>query len=280
MNKLTAIVVLYNPGSSEKSNIIHHLDLFGHIIAVDNSDQACNDKAIADNKQITYIPLYGNQGIAKALNIGLDEAMKRNERWAMLLDQDSRFSKESLDMLAQDIAYVDYQKTAIVAGNHHPGKYAPDSGVVPPDNNILITSGSVVNTSIVEKEGGMLEPLFIDCVDYEFCFRMLAQGYILLRDCAAVFTHSIGNKSMIKGVECNNYPPMRYFYIARNNSIVGDMYKEKIGGIYEYTRRMLKEFHEMATLEDGSDRKLEAWNSGLRAYQKWLKTREFVSFEQ
>ena len=280
MEKLTAIVVLYNPGNSEKSIIIHHTDLFKHIIVVDNSDESCEDTVIIENEQITYIPLNGNHGIAEALNIGLNEAIKRREKWVMLLDQDSIFDYMSLQKLVQDIASVDYKTTAIVAGNHAPEKYNPSRGIIPPDNNILITSGSIVNTSIVEKEGGMLESLFIDCVDYEFCFRLLAQGYALLRDCGAVFKHCMGNKSIIKGVECNNYPPMRYYYIARNNSIVGDMYKDKVEGVYEYTRRMLREFHEMATLEADSDKKLDAWNNGIKAYQQWLKTGKFVKFKE
>lgn len=289
-NDLTAIVVLYNPDDKVINNLIHHKNIFKHIIVVDNSETTfytnvlerlikkdINNLCVIPN--ITYIPLNGNKGIAFALNVGLAQAILMNEKWVMLLDQDSKFSKQSVDILLTDLNSVDYSKTAIVAGNHNPDKYPIDIGLIEPNDNILITSGSIINLSVTVHEGGMWNELFIDCVDYDFCYKMISRGYKIYRDTRAVFEHNIGTPIIIEGTKCLNYSPMRYFYISRNNRIVRDIYENSIQGVKEYSDMILNKYYNMTTLEDNSTEKILAWEKGKRAYDIWKNRGQWIGYD-
>ncbi|MGZ1404114.1 glycosyltransferase, partial [Lactobacillus delbrueckii subsp. bulgaricus] len=59
--------------------------LVGRIILVDNSNDN-NEKMFNDLEGIEYIPLMGNEGIARAINIGIE---KSDEKYVLTMDQDS-----------------------------------------------------------------------------------------------------------------------------------------------------------------------------------------------
>ncbi|MBT8943668.1 hypothetical protein BTI12_09060, partial [Lactobacillus delbrueckii subsp. bulgaricus] len=74
-----------NPDSDVVENIKKYNGLVGRIILVDNSNDN-NEKMFNDLEGIEYIPLMGNEGIARAINIGIE---KSDEKYVLTMDQDS-----------------------------------------------------------------------------------------------------------------------------------------------------------------------------------------------
>lgn len=225
MIKLACVVVLYNPTSNILKNMKLYADIFDTVILVDNSVENLHE-CFYENSNIIYLPVSQNNGIANALNIGLDEVTKLGYKWAMTLDQDSVMTEECVSKLKRQIMKVDCETTAIVGANYEPTKLESEGDFV--DLDFMITSGSVMNMEIYQKMGAFIADMFIDAVDYEYCYRLKSKGYRIKRLNSALFTHRIGEPSYHNGIECRNYPPMRYYFITRNNLIVSHMYKYSV----------------------------------------------------
>lgn len=223
MNELACVVVLYNPDKTIIDKMGTYCDYFKKVILVDNSDE---DKSnLFTNDKIVYIPLMKNMGIAHALNIGVRKAKDLGFKWVMTLDQDSMISKDCITQLLGTIKSVECDEDiAIVSANYEPEKYPPESGVK--EVHFVITSGTVMNTKVFEEVGDFIDDMFIDAVDYEYCYRCISDGYRILRDNKALFTHKLGNPTYVNGIECRNYPAFRYYFITRNNLIVSKMYRK------------------------------------------------------
>ena len=92
--KLAACVVLYNPDASVVDNIKTYASGVDEVFAVDNSDEPdapLLDRITALAENVTVIPMHGNQGIAVALNRGLQEASRRGYGYILTMDEDSYF---------------------------------------------------------------------------------------------------------------------------------------------------------------------------------------------
>ena len=82
-----------------------------------------------------------------------------------------------------------------------------------------ITSGSCTRLSAWEKIGGFDEKLFIDSVDFDFCYRIRKTGYVIIQTREAVLEHSIGEvkKNKLLGIPYSEHSAFRYYYISKNN---------------------------------------------------------------
>ena len=69
--KIDGVVVLYNPENEILDNINKYRSFLDHLYVVDNSNQVNEElvKKVQEYKNVKYIPLNGNKGIGKALNV-------------------------------------------------------------------------------------------------------------------------------------------------------------------------------------------------------------------
>lgn len=225
MEKLSCTVILYNPTIKIIEKIKKYVELFDLLILVDNSNKS-NNSYFTNIDKICYISLGSNKGIAYALNVGIKKAIENNFKWCMTLDQDSIMTKDCIKLLQKNLYDVNYKKTAIVSANYEPEKYPPSLGIE--KSTFVITSGSIINTYICEKVGFFISDMFIDAVDYEYCYRIISLGYNIERNNSALFFHTVGNPTFRNNIKCSNYPPFRYYFITRNNLIVSNIYKDKV----------------------------------------------------
>jgi rhamnosyltransferase len=80
-----------------------------------------------------------------------------------------------------------------------------------------IASGMVISSAVFNSVGFMDEKLFIDWVDFEWCWRAQAKGYVIIGCADVVIQHSLGD--VAKKVGSKSYPvrsPIRHYYIIRN----------------------------------------------------------------
>ena len=91
-------------------------------------------------------------------------------------------------------------------------------------------SANLVNAQVIREIGMYDEKLFIDGVDYEYCFRMRKAGYLIVQCANAKLKHAPAETRTLKW---GNYiifkygvaSPLRYYYQARNLLYIAIRYK-------------------------------------------------------
>ena len=99
--RIDGVVVLYNPNADAVDNIKRYNSFLNKVFVIDNSTKV-DDEIVKEIKKISnvnYISLNGNQGIAKALRVGLAEAIKDNADMCLTMDQDSQFPSQDIDVV-------------------------------------------------------------------------------------------------------------------------------------------------------------------------------------
>jgi len=191
-------------------------------IIVDNGspDSAVNGlrSLVAQVSNASLVVNKENLGLSAALNQGVRmlRTLAPQARLALLLDQDSLPEPGSIEALGE-------AHDALVAQGHRVGAVGPqlrdvDTGLmhgfhqmthwrwlrafppttanqpVPVAN--LNGSGTLMRIEVFEQQGGLDEALFIDHVDTEWSFRLLAAGFGLWGVPQAVFTHRMGRRGL------------------------------------------------------------------------------------
>ena len=87
--------------------------------------------------------------------------------------------------------------------------------------NTCITSGAFSNLKAWKRIGGYDERMFIDSVDFEYCYRMRKNKYGVIQVRDVQLLHEIGasekRRFLFWNVVVNGHSAFRKFYIAQNN---------------------------------------------------------------
>lgn len=243
-----AVVVTYFPISDKFLSLISKLILqTSKIIVVDNTD--ANDDRVFEILSIAkyhfdnidIVRLGKNFGIATALNIGIDIALKAGCTHVLLSDQDSLPDNEMVVGLlkAEAEASADGAKIGAVGpvyidkttGMRFPFQvkspkhlFYSKKQIDNKEPNIrtlsLITSGSLIKSEVLRSVGSMREDFFIDYVDVEWCHRAMAKGYTLIGTLHAFMYHGLGdwciNVWFFGWRKINGYSPKRLYFRFRN----------------------------------------------------------------
>lgn len=252
--KIAAVIVLYNPDENVIKNIKSYSDSVDELIVVDNTIQNnfnSNYFIIINNiknsvTNLNYIQNSTNLGIATALNLGCQRAISLECEWILTMDQDSRF-----------INFIDYIKClnkiknntniSIIAPNslRNAKQYLPEKvSCIEEEKTLVITSGNFINLDIYQKVKGFEDKLFIDMVDYEYCLKVISNGYKILFFKDILLNHSVGNLCERKNLISRQvrlkieHSPQRVYYGTRNS-----LYMWK-----KYGRAFPKEFNFIKTV--------------------------------
>jgi rhamnosyltransferase len=231
-NQVCAVLVTYYPNMEEiKQNIDSLLSDFHGICIVDNSanEKVKNElqKMISDNSHIINIDfLNDNYGIAKAQNVGIDWAFANKFNAILFLDQDSLFPKGYLSKLCEAYNYLVEN-----------GKRVGCLGPVATNRDLLneesynsiksnseflevdktLSSGSLITKEVLNEVGVMDADLFIDLVDYEWCWRAKNKGYCTYILNTINMPHRLGEgRIKFLGLNIGIPSPIRHYYQFRN----------------------------------------------------------------
>ena len=229
-----SIIVLYKTNLDAFKKILWaHQDNFSNIILVNNSPEISLDSF--KSSQVTIINNQGNIGLAAALNVGILEAKKNGAEMVALFDPDTLLSYDfSQNMLKNINSYQGQKKIALfspVYFNHVTDNYGsiinfkpfrlirsePDKQQTITYSQYVVTSGSFIPISVLDDVGPMLEVLFIDFVDIEWCLRARAKDYEIISFPKVEIAHYLGDSSV--SFMGTNYPihsPLRMYYYFRN----------------------------------------------------------------
>jgi rhamnosyltransferase len=201
------------------------------LIVVDNGSSADELEPLRVMSQSLGFQLIENGenlGIAEALNQGVRSAKSIGYPWVILFDQDSTITEGFIfQMFADWKSHPDRKRV----GSIHPKYVDPDTGTEPLVRRardggpvLSLTSGALMPVWIFDKIGEFASEYFIDCVDFEYCLRIRAAGY-LIADSRAVLMHAAGHATKSLSILGFAFRPThhsaeRRYYMSRNRVVL------------------------------------------------------------
>jgi len=272
MLKIEAVVVIYNPDEYILDNISSYIDFVDKLYIVDNSEIKNVDiinKIKRLSSKCVYIDNNGNQGIGQALNIGAKFAIKNKANWLLTMDQDSKFEDNDLKIMLNWIKSNNIENIGIVSPMHSENEQATHKFY----ETITMTSGNILNLSILDKLDFFNEKLFIDSVDTEYCLRLKQQGFLIKRIYDVILNHNLGDIQIYKflgfSVKSSNHNAMRRYYMTRNRLYI---YKEYYDIHPQFLksdmRRAFIQFIKIILVEKDKLSKVKYTIKGIRDYYR------------
>ena len=218
---IAGVVVLYNPGKDVVGNIQSYIDWISYLYIIDNSENSNSfiKEAFSGNTKVEYIYNNNNIGIAAALNIAVEKAVKSGYNFLLTMDQDSVFEEGSLKSLFMIL--TDSSSIGIYSPFHKNRFFtSPPRTAGMEEVSDVMTSGNILNLSAVSKAGKFKEEYFIDFVDVEYCFRLRKNGFKIMRVNNSFLIHNEANLSKRKffgfSIYPSNHSDIRWYYKIRN----------------------------------------------------------------
>jgi len=243
--KIDAVAILYNPGANVIENIRTYINNVHRLFVVDNSDIINNSivEKLREFDNLIYINNNGNKGIAYALNLGAELAIKESADWLLTMDQDSRFEENSLEKMIDWIKNNNITDIGIFSPYHlmdnNYESYVKEDIVI--DTVSVMTSGNLLNLVAFKKTGKFNEKYFIDYVDHEYCFRLQRKGFCIKIFKGSVLLHKLGNmeiKKFLGSTVCfTNHNYIRRYYMTRNRLDLAYNY------FFSFPEFILQDFH-------------------------------------
>lgn len=220
MNLICAGVVLYNPDIDRlRKNLESIINQVSIVLLQDNGSSNIKEieELIKPWQNVKLINNPVNKGIAWALNNLCRCALEDQYEWILTLDQDSICPENMIFDFSKYLKNADMLCPKIVDKNY--GLIDGGNAKIEPVKE-CITSGCLLKLASWEKIHGFDETMFIDGVDFEFCYRMNQAGMKIYRVNDIVLNHEIGNITVRHflgfKVIVKNHSAFRKYYIARN----------------------------------------------------------------
>jgi len=243
--KLSAVVVLYLPEMDKViANIQSYIAEVDALLVFQNSEgtELRNRLTLKlqaeDLQKLIFLGNGQNVGIAAAMNAGVTWALKHHYTHLLTLDQDSYFEAGYLKSYKEQISTNKDSSIGVFGVNpfcHRSAEYFRSSSLLEvPDT---ISSGSVIPLQVFEKCGLFNEELFIDAVDYEFCYRIKKSAdYKTVISTSTLMHHEVGYpERTIFGFSTVNYSAFRTYFILRNQIAIWKQYPDMFQGKYKIT---------------------------------------------
>ena len=244
--RVIAVVVAYLPDVAVLRALLDALRAqTDGVIVVDNTPAGDRRVEMLCGVLASHAPqlirLSENQGIGRALNLGIESALAGGATHVLLSDQDSRPAPDMVAQLlrAQDALVAAGRRVGAVGPTYtdrHTGITFPFQVEVPGkffyghrrsdaqhpcvEAITLITSGTLVAAPVLRAVGPMRGDFFIDYVDIEWSHRARSMGYSLFGVGAAVMYHRMGEHALrvwyFGWRRESAYSPLRVYYRIRN----------------------------------------------------------------
>lgn len=216
-----AVIVLYRP---DRRRLDENIDAIkgqvDKIILVDNGADGSGELAsMAGRCNAAYIDNGGNKGIAHAMNRAVEYCLEHGYSWLLTLDQDSVCPQGIMEKYRE---FQSFDKVAVItcAINYNNKELQEDGKERFCYLKECITSASFIHIGVCREVGGFDEAMFIDRVDFEYCYRIRQAGYKILRANEVILSHQLGELEIVdaafKKLHVGNHSAVRKYYMAQN----------------------------------------------------------------
>ena len=158
-----------------------------------------------------------NSGVAKAYN-EIMKAFDCKADFVLTLDQDTVIPDNLVENYCQNrnLAAVGILCPNLKYKNDN--IYTEEKGI---DNiDTCISSGSFISLKAWKDTDGFDEDMFIDFVDFDFCYSLIEKGYRIYRLNEVTINHELGQlhpKTLFgRKIMVTNHSPLRKYYYIRN----------------------------------------------------------------
>ena len=231
MSKIFGVIVTYKPDMVILEKCIHSLkNQLDKIIIVDNTPGSCEKlESFKTFPNIEVIYLKDNYGIAYAQNVGIKKALEEKADYILLSDQDTVYPADFIEKMLECFKEEKVAAAGPLFIDTHTGKlqFFVKKGLLgfkriyPKQGKHkvlqLIASGTIINAKYLPDIGLMMEALFIDWVDMEWCWRARKKGYKIIGNADIIISHKLGEKSKnigFRNVKIRSH--IRHYYTTRN----------------------------------------------------------------
>lgn len=239
------IIVTYEPVINHLNHLVENVQDAGFLpIIVDNSEKNPVTRKMV-SEECSIISMRENAGIAAAQNAGIALAKKFGAEIIGFFDQDSHADAELIrklsdyvvsheDCVAAPLAlekdtFLEYPVQNLNRIGYPKDIYVKDAKE-PQRVDLVISSGTMMSMSVLDKAGGFDEDFFIDFVDVEWCLRCKKAGIPIYVLPDAVLYHKIGNETIEAAqMEITVHSPLRTYYKVRNSFL---LFYKKINVIF------------------------------------------------
>ncbi|MCW3111183.1 MAG: dTDP-rhamnosyl transferase RfbF, partial [Segetibacter sp.] len=235
--KIAAVVILYHPVKDAISNIITYYDWVDKIFVFDNSEtKSVIQDELLKLPKVTLFHDYQNGGIAKRLNTACRMALQEQYDWMLTMDQDTSFAADAISNYFNCFTqYEAKEKVAMFGTAFSRNNNQTINDCLSIKAEKLITSGSLLNLLLFTRIGEFDEQLFIDAVDYDYCFRAQIAGYAIIQFSNIYILHTVGNEVYRSSVKTlflikkkkEIHSPLRCYYMYRNMLYLDEKYKNQ-----------------------------------------------------
>ncbi len=221
------VIIFFHP-DEEDLNYVNKLGERYEGYIIDNSEKESLPGQVG---HFTYICNHQNLGIAEAQNIALQKIIDENRHsHVILFDQDSRVEidypekmVEIYEQIKKDQPHLALLGPTVVHKDSgdtyqsviHKDQYLSQHFILRRD---VIASGACISLSCLKYVGTNDSELFIDYVDFEWCWRAKRKGLVNgITDEINIY-HQVGQKELKfpGGYRVILSSPFRYFYQYRN----------------------------------------------------------------
>jgi len=188
--QIASLTIVYNTDIEEvMRNVMTYADKVERVYIFDNSSESNQDifDKIEKSSHIHYIHGNGvNYGIGSPINQVAREIIKEGFDWLITFDQDSRVFPDTIDAMRNYVESSFFDNNVGVVAPNVFGNIEPLARECREDlpyltyKNEIIQSGAMHRLDVWRQIGGYNEELFIDFVDFEYCFRVKRAGYSIV----------------------------------------------------------------------------------------------------
>ena len=221
---VSCVVVLYQPADA----VLALVDTFvagGYdiVVVVNEASPAIRQRLNAGDS-VSVIDNHGNIGLAKALNVGIQHAFAVNHSdYVALFDQDSMPDADLPRLLADELKLAEVARVAcigpqLIDRKNSVAQYHTNCVSALDHPRSIPTSGTVISRTAYGAVGPMMEELFIDGIDHEWCLRAWSKGYSVCVSPNVAMLHDMGDASMnyFGRYKPVHRSPLRHYYVVRN----------------------------------------------------------------
>jgi len=293
---ICAVIVSFKSPESVRSGIAFVRHQVNAVVVVDNSSDGVLVKSgiIGENEdRVCFILNSANMGLAEALNQGIRYSVEHGYEWTLLLDQDSRLTPGMVDEMLASYDGLDQsarKETAIVApvvvDLEHKDTIPSvvttklmNKKIFIPEKDCFvhfhITSGSLLRNDAIPEIGLMNPNLFIDFVDFDYCFRALNTNYRILLSKNALLYHSLACSRKGFWGRFREHSPVRIYYQTRNGLYTAMKYGLKYRSyLYSEIFRLIRRPVKIVLLESEKTAKIKMYFRGIADFLKERRSLE------
>ncbi len=231
--RILGIVICYNPNIVELyKNINSYIHYIDQLIVWQNTPNIKEELLFEDKinnklyKKVIFLGNGENKGIAFPLNEALKIICKKqDDQYTHLLTMDQDSTWVNFKTYIEELAYLD--SDAIFSPNINDELMSSEKVL---EVKTCITSGAVFPKKVLCKIGEFNEEYSVDCVDYDFCFKANAKGFLVIKVLDAKLVQTYGEPVISKIFKFQNhvYSSKRLFFIVRNHILLWRDYPKQI----------------------------------------------------